>query len=147
MQIIKQTAQKKSQMAEINTIIPRQINSINALKVGSRMLQESKFLSSGMDQVQVLLQLNHTIGSFIWMQWSCGYISMLITIMDAWDYCMQQLCSNYTTQILRSGNFQMRIIANAKHSILFTAIDPEHGIEEEYRKMKIKGGFISITWG
>ena len=40
----------------------------------------------------------------------------------------------------------MKVIAIAKHSILFTAIDPGYGIEEEYRKMKIKGDFISITW-
>ena len=39
----------------------------------------------------------------------------------------------------------MRVIAIAKHSIHFTAIDSVPGIEEEYRKMKIKGGFISIT--
>ena len=45
-----------------------------------------------------------------------------------------------TWKFLDDGNF-----AITKHSVPFTSIDPDHGIEQEHKKMKIKGGFIGIT--
>ena len=38
------------------------------------------------------------------------------------------------------GNFVI-----SKHSTPFTAIDPDHAIEEEHKKMKAKGSFIVIS--
>ena len=38
------------------------------------------------------------------------------------------------------GNFVI-----SKHSTPFTAIDPDHTIEQEHKKMKAKGGFTGIT--
>ena len=32
-----------------------------------------------------------------------------------------------------------------KHDIPFTAIDPDHAIEQEHKKMKIKAGFVGIN--
>lgn len=45
-----------------------------------------------------------------------------------------------TWKFLADGNFAL-----AKHETPFTAIDPDHGIEQEHKKMKIKGGFVGIT--
>ena len=33
----------------------------------------------------------------------------------------------------------------SKHSTPFTAIDPDHAIEQEHKKIKAKGGSIGIT--
>ncbi len=41
---------------------------------------------------------------------------------------------------LDDGNFSI-----TKNKVPFTAIDPDHGIEQEHKKMKIKGGFTEIT--
>ena len=43
-------------------------------------------------------------------------------------------------KFLDDGNF-----AITKGDIPFTAIDPDHSIEQEHKKMKIKGGFVGIT--
>jgi len=51
-----------------------------------------------------------------------------------------QITDPETWKFLHEGNF-----AIAKHKVPFTAIDPDHGIEQEHKKMKIKGGFIGIT--
>lgn len=45
-----------------------------------------------------------------------------------------------TRKFLDTGNFSI-----TKHSVPFTAIDPDHGIEQEHKEMKFKGGFIGIT--
>ena len=45
-----------------------------------------------------------------------------------------------TWKFLDEGNFSI-----TKHSVPFTAIDPDHGIEQEHKKMKVKGGYIGIT--
>lgn len=43
-------------------------------------------------------------------------------------------------KFLDDGNFSI-----SKHDVPFTAIDPDHAIEQEHKKMKSKGGFIGIT--
>ena len=49
----------------------------------------------------------------------------------------------------RNENVRARLAllmdAIAKHHASFTAIDPDHAIEQEHKKMKSKGGFLGIT--
>lgn len=45
-----------------------------------------------------------------------------------------------TWKFFAEGNFTL-----AKHETPFTAIDPDHGIEQEHKKMKTKGGIVGIT--
>lgn len=45
-----------------------------------------------------------------------------------------------TWKFLNDGNLVI-----TEHNIPFTAIDPDHATEQEYKRMKIKAGFISIT--
>ena len=56
------------------------------------------------------------------------------------DMLELQTTDHVTWKFLDEGNFSF-----SKHSIPFSAIDPDHGIEQEHKKMKIKGGFIGIT--
>ena len=39
----------------------------------------------------------------------------------------------------------MKAISLLQNSVPFTAIDPDHGTEQEHKKMKVKEGFIGIT--
>ena len=43
-------------------------------------------------------------------------------------------------KFLNEGNF-----AITKHKVPFTAMDPNHAIEQEHKKLKMKAGFIGIT--
>ena len=43
-------------------------------------------------------------------------------------------------KFLDEGNFSI-----TKHSVPFTAIDPDHGIEQEHKKMKVKVMSMSLT--
>jgi len=55
---------------------------------------------------------------------------------------MLELQNTYTEtrKYLDQGNFVI-----TKHDIPFTAIDPDHAIEQEHTKMKMKAGFVGIT--
>ena len=44
-----------------------------------------------------------------------------------------------TWTFLDEGNFVI-----SKYDVPFTAIDPDHAIEQVHRNMKVKGGFVGI---
>ena len=64
--------------------------------------------------------------------------------MDDGAHCMSQICRQTadpdTWTFLDEGNFVI-----SKHDVPFTAIDPDHAIKHEHRKMIVKGGFLGIT--
>ena len=82
-------------------------------------------------KMEELLPYFHAHDQFNYGRWGPLYVAdmleMQTTDPDLWNF-------------LNEGNF-----AIAKHHASFTAIDPDHAIEQEHKKMKSKGGFIGIT--
>lgn len=82
-------------------------------------------------KMEEMLPYFHAHDQFNYGRWGPLYVAdmleMQTTDPDLWNF-------------LNEGNF-----AIAKHSASFTAIDPDHAIEQEHKKMKSKGGFIGIT--
>ena len=113
----------------------------------------SRFLTNYMDQVKNLLMFIAATRS---CNWKLHFASMeeLLPYFHAhdeynygrWgplyvaDMMELQITDPETWKFLDKGKF-----AITKHDVPFTAIDPDHGIEQEHKKMNIKGGFIGIT--
>ncbi len=112
-----------------------------------------KFLISYMKQVKVLLMFTAAIRSADW-ELHLSTTERLLPYFHAhdqynygrWgplyvaDMLEMQTTDPDTWTFLAEGNFVI-----SKHDVPFTAIDPDHAIEQEHRKMKVKGGFIGIT--
>ncbi|KAG1676991.1 hypothetical protein GQR58_014037 [Nymphon striatum] len=77
-----------------------------------------------------LLHYFHAHDQYNYGRWGLLYVADMLEL---------QLTNPDTWSFLDKGNFV------AKHSVPFTAIDPDHAIEQEHKKMKMKGGFIGIT--
>lgn len=112
-----------------------------------------KFLTNYLNQVQVLLMFTAATRTCNWKLHLAKMEELLpyFHAHDQYNYGrwgplyvadMLELQSRYpkTWKFLDDGN-----CAITKHSIPFTAIDPDHGIEQEHKKMKMKAGFIGIT--
>ena len=82
-------------------------------------------------KMEELLPYFHAHDQLNYGRWGPLYVAdmleMQTTDPDLWNF-------------LNEGNFSI-----AKSSVSFTAIDPDHAIEQEHKKMKSKGGFIGIT--
>ncbi|KAG1715021.1 Cystic fibrosis transmembrane conductance regulator [Nymphon striatum] len=78
-----------------------------------------------------LLHYFHAHDQYNYGRWGPLYVAdmleLQLTDLDTWSF-------------LNKGNFVI-----SKHSVPFTAIDPDHAIEQEHKQMKMKGGFIGIT--
>ena len=112
-----------------------------------------KFMTNYMNQVMVLLMF---IGATRKADWKLHLAKMeeLLPYFHAHDQLnygrwgplyVADMLEMQTTDpdlwnFLNEGNFSI-----AKSSVSFTAIDPDHAIEQEHKKMKSKGGFIGIT--
>lgn len=113
----------------------------------------SKFLTNYMNQVEVLLMFTAATRTCNWRLHLAKMEELLpyFHAHDQYNYGrwgplyvadMLELQSSdpETWHFLDEGNFSI-----TKHSVPFTAIDLDHGIEQEHKKMKVKGGFIGIT--
>ena len=82
-------------------------------------------------KMEELLSYFHAHDQFNYGRWGTLYVADMLEMQtndpDLWKF-------------LNEGNFTI-----AKHNASFTAIDPDHAIEQEHKKMKCKGGFIGIT--
>ncbi|XP_033114878.1 uncharacterized protein LOC117115272 [Anneissia japonica] len=112
-----------------------------------------KFLINYMNQVQVLLMF---IGGTRKADWTLHLrkLEELLPYFHAhdqynygrWgplyvaDMLEMQKTDAETWNFLNEGNFVI-----TKHAVPFTSIDPDHAIEQEHKKMKVKGGFVGIT--
>lgn len=145
--------QFKSQVHEVQQVlsVSNVFERLNDRKGHVKGIQ--KFLINYMNQVEVLL-------TFIAATRTCNWRLHLAKMEELLPYFHAHDHYNYgrwgplyvadmlelqrtdpeTWKFLDDGNF-----AITKHSVPFTAIDPDHCIEQEHRKMKIKGGFIGIT--
>ncbi|KAG1662216.1 hypothetical protein GQR58_021026 [Nymphon striatum] len=78
-----------------------------------------------------LLHYFHAHDQYNYGRWGPLYVAdmleLQLTDLDTWSF-------------LDKGNFVI-----SKHSVPFTAIGPDHAIEQEHKKMKMKRGFIGIT--
>ncbi|KAG1662607.1 hypothetical protein GQR58_020866 [Nymphon striatum] len=74
-----------------------------------------------------LLHYFHAHDQYNYGRWGPLYVADMLELQSTWSF-------------LDKGNFVI-----SKHSVPFTAIDPDHAIEQEHKKMKMKGGFIGIT--
>jgi len=81
--------------------------------------------------MEELLPYFHAHDQYNYGRWGPLYMADMLEL---------QITDPETWKFLDDGNF-----AIAKHGSPFTAIDPDHAIEQEHRKMKVKGGFIGIT--
>ncbi|KAG1655742.1 hypothetical protein GQR58_024329 [Nymphon striatum] len=78
-----------------------------------------------------LLHYFHAHDQYNYGRWGPLYVADMLEL---------QLTDSDTWSFLDKGNFVI-----SKHSVPFTAIDPDHAIEQEHEKMKMKEGFIGIT--
>jgi len=82
-------------------------------------------------KMEELLPYFHAHVQYNYGRWGSLYVADMLELQttdpDLWKF-------------LDEGNF-----AITKHDVPFTAIDPDHAIEQEHKKMKSKGGFIGIT--
>ncbi|KAG1671597.1 Organic cation transporter protein [Nymphon striatum] len=78
-----------------------------------------------------LLHYFHAHDQYNYGRWGPLYVAdmleLQLTDLDTWSF-------------LDKGNFVI-----SKRSVPFTAIGPDHAIEQEHKKMKMKRGFIGIT--
>lgn len=112
-----------------------------------------KFLINYMKQVKVLLVFTAAIRDANW-KLHLSTTELLLTYFHAHDqynygrwgplYVADMLelqeTDPETWAFLDAGNFVI-----SKHGTPFSAIDPDHAIEQEHKKMKMKGGFVGIT--
>ena len=82
-------------------------------------------------KMEELLPYFHAHDHYNYGRWGPLYVSDMMEL---------QTKDHVTWKFLDEDNF-----AISKHSIPFSAIDPDHGIEQEHKKMKVKRGFIGIT--
>ncbi len=135
------------QMLSANTMFER----MTEWKESSKGIQ--RFLTNYMTQVQSLLM-------FIGATRTCSWKLHLAKVEELLPYFHAHDQYNYgrwgplymadmlelqttdpeTWKFLDDGNF-----AITKHTVPFTAIDPDHAIEQEHKKMKSRAGFIGIT--
>lgn len=112
-----------------------------------------KFLTNYMAQIEVLLMFTAATRTSNWKLHLAKFEELLpyFHAHDQYNYgrwgplyiadmLEMQTTDPETWKFLNDGNFVI-----AKHTIPFTAIDPDHAIEQEHKKMKIKAGFIGIT--
>lgn len=63
-------------------------------------------------------------------EWTVNYLADMLELKtedkESWDFLAEHFCVS-------------------KNDVPFTSIDPDHGIEHEQRKMKVKGGMIGAT--
>ena len=82
-------------------------------------------------KVEEMLPYFHAHDQYNYGRWGPLYVADMLELRETdkemWKY-------------FDEGNFVIN-----KHSTPFTAIDPDHAIEQEHKKMKTKGGFIGIT--
>ncbi|MPC92462.1 hypothetical protein E2C01_087553 [Portunus trituberculatus] len=82
-------------------------------------------------KMEELLPYFHAHDQYNYGRWGPLYVADMLEL---------QSIDPETWHFLDEGNFSI-----TKHSVPFTAIDPDHAIEQEHKNMKVKGGFIGIT--
>ena len=109
------------------------INYMNQVEVLLTCIAATRTCNWGLylAKMEELLPYFHARDHYNYGRWGPLYVADLLEL---------QHNDPETWVFLDGGNF-----AVTKQSTPFTAIDPDHCIEQEHKKMKIKGGFIGIT--
>lgn len=112
----------------------------------------AKFLRNYMNQVFNLLNYIGATRTKNWDQHLSATEDMCKYFFAHDQYKYAQWTSKYLADMLElktedkeSWDFLAKHFSVSKNEVPFTSIDPDHGIEHEQRKMKVKGGIIGTT--